>query len=121
MWVKTVDKNECAVNYTNMGSCLRMSFTETEAEELPNYTNPNGRPPYILFSVTDKFNTVLFQCDDNAEETHDIFKTLIKDVDELLNGEVSLMDFKVMLAHILKTHRFRYLQPKTPIGGATCG
>jgi hypothetical protein len=109
MWIKTVDKNECTVNYTNMYSCLWMSFTE--AEELPNYTNSNGRT-LILLSVTDRLDTVFFECDDNAEETHDIFKTLIKNVDRLLNGG-SLMDFKEMLKHILKTNRFRYLQPKT--------
>ena len=110
MWIKTIDKNECIVNYTNMDSCLWMSFTKSE--ERPNYTNPNGRPPYILLSVTDRLDSVLFECDDNAEETHDTFKTLIKNVDELLNGGVSLIDFKGMLAHILKTNRFRYLQPK---------
>ena len=57
MWIKTVDKNECAVNYTNMDSCLWMSFTE--AEELPNYTNSNGRT-LILLSVTDRLDTVFF-------------------------------------------------------------
>ncbi len=38
--------------------------------------------------------------DDIAEETHDIFKTLIKDVDELLNGEVYRMDFQQIIAYI---------------------
>lgn len=100
MWIKTIS-NECTVDYTNMDSCLWISFTE--AEELPNR---------ILLCVTDGLGAVFFECDDNVGETHDVFKTLIKAMDELLNGR-PLMDVKEMLAHILKATRFRYIQHKT--------
>lgn len=90
MWIKTVDKNnEYITEYTNMDTgmwftlelygALHLSFGSRFDEKIDIRTIWKGK---------------------HTKENYSIYKSLIKNVDELLKEEVRLIDFQQIIAHI---------------------
>ncbi len=88
MWIKTI-YNEYITEYTNMDTGFRftlelfgdlhMSFRSRFDEKIDIRTLWEGK---------------------HTKENYSIYKSLIKNVDELLKEEVRLMDFQQIIAHI---------------------
>ena len=90
MWIKTVDENyECNAMYLNMDSGM---FFVLALDDYVLYLSFGGKGERTEAQTIYKST--------NYEEIRNIFKALIKNVDELLNDEVSFMDFQGMIAHI---------------------
>ncbi len=96
MWIKTVDKNdEYITEYTNMGS--GMWFTLRLYGAL--YLSFGGRDEKIdTRTIWEGKHTIFNKC---FEENCNVYKALIKNVDELLKDGASLVDFQQIIAHIL--------------------
>ena len=90
MWMKTIDKNnEYITEYTNMDTGIRFTL------EL------YGSLHLSFGSLFDeKFNIRTIWEGKHTEEDYSVYKSLIKNIDELLKDGVSFMDFRGMIAHI---------------------
>ena len=89
MWIKTVDKNnEYITEYTNMDTGI--GFTLELYGSL-----------YLSFGRFDeKINIRTIWEGKHTEEDYSVYKSLIKNIDELLKDGVHFMDFQQIIAHI---------------------
>ena len=90
MWIKTVDENyECNAMYLNMDSGM---FFVLALDDYVLYLSFGGKGERTEAQTIYKST--------NYEEIRNIFKALIKNVDELLNDEVSFIDFQGMIDYV---------------------
>jgi len=90
MWIKTVDKNnEYITEYTNMDTGI--GFTLELYGSL-----------YLSFGsrFDEKINIRTIWEGKHTEEDYSVYKSLIKNIDELLKDGVHFMDFQQIIAHI---------------------
>jgi|GEM_PF-2864034 len=100
MWIKTVDKNdEYITEYTNMGSGMWFTLQLYGALylSLGGRDEKIGRDEEIDTRTIWEGKRALF----HLEEDCNVYKALIKNVDELLKDGASLVDFQQIIAHIL--------------------
>ena len=90
MWIKTVDENyEYNAMYLNMDSGM---FFVLALDDYVLYLSFGGKGERTEAQTIYKST--------NSEEICSIYKSLIQNVDELLNGGVSFMDFQGMLDYV---------------------
>lgn len=90
MWIKTVDKNnEYITEYTNMDNGMRFSL------ELYGALHLSFRSGF-----DEKIDTRTIWEGKHTEEDCNIFKALIKNVDELLHEGASFIDFMGVIDYV---------------------
>lgn len=113
MWIKTIDKNnEYITEYTNMDTGIRFTLELYGSSHLSRMSSPEesdvrfklelyGSLHLSFGSLFDeKINIRTIWEGKHTEEDYSVYKSLIKNVDELLKEEVRLMDFQQIIAHI---------------------
>lgn len=90
MWMKTIDKNnEYITEYTNMDTGIRFTLELYSSLHLS-----------FVSLFDEKVNIRTIWEGKHTEEDYSVYKSLIKNIDELLRDGVHFMDFQQIIANI---------------------